>query len=107
METVSFTPMADGTRDDYLLLERLEKEHVAGVAGRVLRHLLELKDSFSGYQVDRMEHSLQSAARAHRRAVVAVAAAVNGRGARGRLVQPPVADQPVVDDQPVEGRRRR
>ena len=66
METVSFTKMAGGTRDDYLLLERLEKEHIAGVAGRVLRHLLELKDSFSGYQVDRLEHSLQCATRAHR-----------------------------------------
>ena len=66
METVSFTRMADGTREDYLLLERLEKEHVAGLADRVLRHLLELKDSSSGYRVDRLEHSLQCATRAHR-----------------------------------------
>ena len=42
METVGFTQMAAGTKEDYLLLERLEKAHVAGVAGRVLQHLLEL-----------------------------------------------------------------
>ncbi len=64
METVSFTHMADGSAEDYLLLERLEKEHVAGVADRVLRHLRDLKHSFGGYQVDRFEHSLQCATRA-------------------------------------------
>ena len=66
MEKVSFTRMADGSIDDYLLLERLEKEHVAGVADRVLQHLVELRRSFSGYQVDRLEHSLQCATRAYR-----------------------------------------
>ena len=66
METVGFTQMAEGTRDDYLLLGRLEKEHAAELPGRLLRHLLELKDSFSGHRVDRLEHSLQSATRAHR-----------------------------------------
>ena len=58
--------MSAGTREDYLLLERLEGEHSAGVADRVLKHLLELKESFGGYQVDRLEHSLQCATRAHR-----------------------------------------
>ncbi len=66
METVSFTQMADGSADDYLLLERFEKELVAGVADRVLRHLRDLKHSFGGYQVDRFEHSLQCATRAYR-----------------------------------------
>ena len=66
METVSFTQMASGTKEDYLLLGRLEKQHLAGVADRVLRHLLEMKDSFGGYQVDRLEHSLQCATRAYR-----------------------------------------
>ena len=66
METVSFTQMSTGTREDYQLLQILEKQHAAGVADRVLKHLLELKDSFGGYQVDRLEHSLQCATRAHR-----------------------------------------
>ena len=64
--TVSFTRMADGTREDYELLERFEEEFAAGTADRVLAHLRELSDSVAGYQVDRLEHSLQSATRAYR-----------------------------------------
>ncbi len=63
---VSFTRMADGTREDYELLDRLEEEFAAGTADRVLTHLRELSGSLSGYQVDRLEHSLQSATRAYR-----------------------------------------
>ena len=66
METVSFTRMADGSAEDYMLLERLEKQHADGVADRVLEHLRGLEMSFGGYQVDRLEHSLQCASRAHR-----------------------------------------
>ena len=66
METVSFTRMADGSVEDYLLLAELEKQHAAGVADRVLEHLRGLEKSFGGYQVDRLEHSLQCASRAHR-----------------------------------------
>ena len=63
---VSFTRMADGTREDYELLARLEDEFAAGTADRVLEHLRGLSGSVAGYQVDRLEHSLQSATRAHR-----------------------------------------
>ena len=66
VSTVSFTAMADGTREDYELLDRFEEEFAAGTADRVLAHLRELADSMSGYQVDRLEHSLQSATRAYR-----------------------------------------
>lgn len=66
MDTVRFTSMADGSAEDYLLLAELEKQHVAGVADRVLAHLRGLEGSFGGYQVDRLEHSLQCASRAHR-----------------------------------------
>ncbi len=64
--TVSFTRMADGTREDYELLARLEEEFAAGTADRVLALLRQLTDSVAGYQVDRLEHSLQSATRAYR-----------------------------------------
>ena len=66
METVKFVHMEDGTREDYQLLQRLEEEHGRGTADRVLRHLEELNDSLAGYQVDRLEHSLQCATRAYR-----------------------------------------
>ena len=67
METVSFTRMEDGTREDYELLERLEREYAAGTADRVLAHLQELRGSLGGYRIDRLEHSLQTATRAYRR----------------------------------------
>ena len=35
---VSFTSMAEGTREDYELLDRLEEEFVAGTGDRVLAH---------------------------------------------------------------------
>ncbi len=66
METVSFTRMEDGSREDYMLLDQLEREHATGTADRVLEQLLRLKDSFSGYKIDRLQHSLQVATRAYR-----------------------------------------
>jgi len=66
METVSFTRMEDGSREDYLLLAKLERGHASGTADRVLEQLLWLKDSFSGYKIDRLQHSLQVATRAYR-----------------------------------------
>ena len=65
-EVVAFTSMAEGTREDYELLERLEEEFARGTAERVLTMLLDLSGSLSGYQVDRLEHSLQCATRAYR-----------------------------------------
>ena len=64
--TVSFTSMADGTREDYELLARFEEEFAAGTADRVLAQLRQLSGSLAGYQVARLEHSLQTATRAHR-----------------------------------------
>ena len=66
IETVAFTSMAEGTREDYEMLERLEAKFAEGTADRVLVQLRALAGSLSGYKVDRMEHSLQSATRAHR-----------------------------------------
>ena len=66
METVSFTRMADGTREDYELLARVEEGYLAELPDRLLRSLEALKESFPGYQVSRYEHSLQSATRALR-----------------------------------------
>ena len=64
--TVSFTSMAAGTREDYELLEGLEAQFASGTADRVLEQLRGLAGSLAGYKVDRLEHSLQAATRAHR-----------------------------------------
>jgi len=66
METVAFTRMADGTAEDYALLERYEEGYVASLPDRLLDALDKLKSSLAGYQVSRYEHSLQSATRALR-----------------------------------------
>jgi predicted HD phosphohydrolase len=61
---VSFAAMADGTADDYELLDRYERVHAAGLADRVLETLDRLTGSLGGYRITRLEHSLQSATRA-------------------------------------------
>ena len=65
-ETVSFTSMAAGTKEDYEMLERLEAVFAASTADRVLEQLRGLAGSLGGYKIDRLEHSLQSATRAYR-----------------------------------------
>ena len=65
-QIVTFTSMAEGTQEDYELLERLEDEFAKGTADRVLAVLRGLAGSLSGYRIDRLEHSLQCATRAHR-----------------------------------------
>lgn len=64
MKTVAFRRMKDGTREDYELLDRLEGEFNAGLVDRLLQALRNLDQGLSGYRVTRLEHSLQSAARA-------------------------------------------
>jgi predicted HD phosphohydrolase len=66
METVSFTRMADGTREDYDLLARVEQGYLDALPDRLLQAVEALRESFPGYQVSRCEHSLQSASRALR-----------------------------------------
>ncbi len=61
---VSFTAMADGTAADYELLERYETRYAAGLADRLIDSLDALSGSMGGYQISRLEHSLQSATRA-------------------------------------------
>ncbi|MEM7319755.1 MAG: HD domain-containing protein, partial [Pseudomonadota bacterium] len=64
MEKVQFTQMKDGTKDEYEFLTAHEIEHTRGTAKRLMRALVDLDESLSGYQVTRLEHSLQSASRA-------------------------------------------
>jgi len=66
MESVSFTRMIDGTPEEYAFLDELEKRYAQGLPGRIERTLERLEDTLSGYRVSRLEHSLQSATRAHR-----------------------------------------
>jgi len=64
MKTVSFTQMKDGSAEEYALLHRLEADYIRALPDRLLVALQRLGDSLQGYQVSRLEHSLQSATRA-------------------------------------------
>src|ERR1700744_2187083 len=65
-QVVSFTQMTEGTRHDYELLAAAEERFCDTLPDRLLAAVQELQNSFSGYQVPRYEHSLQSATRALR-----------------------------------------
>ena len=68
MEQVSWTRMADGTREDYEFLTPLFESHARGALVDNLVLLLGLlRGPKLGYQIDRYDHSLQSASRALRR----------------------------------------
>jgi predicted HD phosphohydrolase len=61
---VSFRHMADGTREDYLLLEKFERDYARALPQRILAALRKLEHSLGGYQVTRLAHCLQTATRA-------------------------------------------
>lgn len=65
-EAVSFVAMHEGTKEDYELLDRLEASYNRRLPDRILDAVRRLDSGLSGYRVSRLEHSLQSATRAHR-----------------------------------------
>ena len=66
MKKVSFTEMKNGTKEDYLLLDKNEKDFASKTAERILKFLSSLTDTLEGYQISRLEHSLQCATRAYK-----------------------------------------
>ena len=56
--------MKHGTKEDYLLLEKHEKDFERRIANRILKFMSSLNSTLEGYQVSRLEHSLQTATRA-------------------------------------------
>ncbi len=66
MRQVGFHQMADGTRADYELLDRSERDHARGLAEHILAALRKLDHTLAGYPVSRLGHSLQAATRALR-----------------------------------------
>ncbi len=66
MKKVSFTEMKNGTKDDYLFLDKHEKDFAYKTSDRILDFMSNLTETLEGYQVSRLEHSLQSATRAYK-----------------------------------------
>ncbi|MER8417542.1 HD domain-containing protein [Mesorhizobium sp. M1329] len=66
MDTVKFTAMKDGTKEEYEFLAAHEAEFASGTAERLLDALVQLDEGLSGYKITRLGHSLQAATRAWR-----------------------------------------
>ena len=64
MKKVSFTEMKNGTKEDYLFLDKHEKDFASKTADRILKFMSGLTETLEGYQISRLEHSLQTATRA-------------------------------------------
>ena len=56
--------MKDGTKEDYLLLNKHEKKFIESTADRIIKFMSELTKTLEGYKINRLEHSLQTATRA-------------------------------------------
>ena len=65
MKKVSFTEMKNGTKDDYLFLDKHEKDFANKTSDRIIDFMSNLTETLEGYQISRLEHSLQSATRAY------------------------------------------
>ena len=66
MNSVDFIRMEDGTREEYEFLDSMEKQYIEGLPDRLMNAMRALEHSISGYQINRLQHCLQAATRAHR-----------------------------------------
>jgi predicted HD phosphohydrolase len=64
-QRASFTQMKDGVQDDWAIIQEHFTPFAAALPDRVLSHLKLLQGDYGGFPIDRFEHSLQTATRAH------------------------------------------
>ena len=64
MSFVKFTKMKNGSKEDYLLLNKYEQKYINETASRILNFMSGLNATLEGYKITRLEHSLQTATRA-------------------------------------------
>lgn len=65
-DRASFTAMTNGTAEDWQIIASHFFPFASQVGKRVLDHLRLLDGDYGGFPVDRLQHSLQTATRAHR-----------------------------------------
>ena len=65
-DRAKFTAMEHGTREDWQLIGSHFFPYASKLPDRVLTHLKLLDGDYGGFPVDRLQHSLQTATRAHR-----------------------------------------
>ena len=66
LDRAKFHAMTEGTQEDWAAIGRVSAPHRGQLAERLLAHLRQLDDEDGGFAVSRVEHSLQTATRAHR-----------------------------------------
>ena len=66
MKTVNFTKMKNGSKEEYLMLDKHEQNYISGTADRILKFMGGLNSTLEGYKITRLEHSLQAATRAYK-----------------------------------------
>ncbi len=64
-QRAKFHNMAESTAEDWAVIAAHMRPFMAGLPERLVEHLRLLGDDHGGYAVDRLEHSLQTATRAH------------------------------------------
>lgn len=65
-QRAQFTSMIEGTQADWAIIGSHFMGFAAGLPDRVLTHLKLLDGDYGGFPIDRLQHSLQTATRAHR-----------------------------------------
>jgi predicted HD phosphohydrolase len=65
-QRASFSAMENGKPDDWAIIGGSFLPYAKGLPDRVLDHLRLLDGDFGGFPIDRLQHSLQTATRAHR-----------------------------------------
>jgi predicted HD phosphohydrolase len=66
MEIVNWTRMEDGTKEEFEFLMVQEENFNADLVNRIFDQLKMMDVSWDGYKINRYQHSLQTATRAHR-----------------------------------------
>lgn len=66
LDRATFKTMAEGTAEDWAAIVRVGQQHRGEHVDRIVSHLKLLGGDYGGFAVDRLEHSLQTATRAHR-----------------------------------------
>ena len=65
-QRAQFTSMKEGTEADWSIIGSHFMSYAAALPDRVLAHLKLLDGDYGGFPIDRLQHSLQTATRAHR-----------------------------------------
>jgi predicted HD phosphohydrolase len=65
-QRAGFKAMQEGTAEDWNLISSHFKAFSSGLPDRVMTHLQLLDGDYGGFPIDRLQHSLQTATRAHR-----------------------------------------